>query len=293
MRTRRTSHPATSVTVDTSESLEPESLSSQEVQVSRGKTFADLKGLRWKPKPETYDEMGAKRPLHYRDPDHRKHHEALTAAGTKDEWCDHILGTLTANVDHIGPKGIVRLWRKTLKAYNSICPSTRVGYNLTANRGPLGACRASAHLIFTEGRDGLPNFDLLERCWRQVSGAIGGDWELTSAGGRATLYWSKNATEPHAIEEHYLYKWTREELAKVEEDAEGEPRPAAPVSRREHQPAVITRRNGEEIRRGSPASLKAGFPACSVVFDQAPAHEDPPWIRRANEAWARWRKAAA
>jgi hypothetical protein len=255
MRTRRTSHQTTNLSanpptrglVNTSESPQHESLLSQHVPVSHGKSFADLKGLRWKPKPETYDEMGAKRPLHYRDPDHRMHHEALTAVGAKDEWCDHILGTLTADVDQIGPKGFLRFWKKTLKAYNSIYPSTRVGYNLTANRGPLGACRASAHLIFTEGRDGLPNFDVLERCWRQVSGAVGGDWELTSAGGRATLYWSQNATEPHAIEEHYLYKWTRQELdALVEPVADTKAQPASP---RIHQSATITRRNGEVIRR--------------------------------------------
>jgi len=289
MRTRRASHPATSVTVETSESLEPESLSSRKVQVSRGKTFADLKGLRWKPKPETFDETGAKRPLHYRDPDHRKHHEALTSAGREDEWCDHILVTLTANVDHIGPKSLVRLWRRALKAYNSIFPSTRVGYNLTANRGPLGACRASAHLIITEGRDGLPNFDVLERCWRQVSGAIGGDWELTSAGGRATLYWSKNATEPHAIEEHYLYKWTREELARVEEVGETQV-PLSPSSPREHQPAIITRRDGEEIRRQTPLYSVDSFSTASPTLDcacHACADEILPWISRANAIWAR------
>jgi hypothetical protein len=263
-----------------------------------GKKFNELKGLRWKPKPETYDEMGAKRPIHFREGycvggDHQQHYEALMAAGTKDEWWDHGLGTLTAKSPDVSEIVLLRLWKKALRAYNEVRPHETVPYNITANRGPKGDGRASAHLIF-DIRD-LPDFDVLERSWLKVSAMVGGDWVLSSAGGRATLYWSKNATEPHAIEEHYRCKWSRADLERAEEEAESRV-PLPPSPPREHQPAIITRRNGEEIRRERPLYSVGGFPVAPPTLDCAChecADEVLPWIRRANAIWARSHEASA
>jgi len=263
-----------------------------------GKLIKDLKGLRRKPKPETFDEMGAKRPIHFREGyrvggDHQQHYESLTAAATGDEWWDHGVATVTAKSPDVSETVILRLWRKTLGAYNTIYPSQTVRYNITANRGPEGNGRASAHVIFSL-RD-FPDLDSLERCWLKVSATVGGDWELTSAGGRATLYWSQNATEPNAIEEHYAYKWTRDELERSEGEAERRVL-LPPTAPRKHRPAIVTRRKGEEIRRRTPVNSTEGFAADPIAFDCAIREsfdEVPPWITRANATWAHWRKAAS
>ena len=116
-----------------------------------------------------------------------------------------------------------------------------------------------------------------------------------SAGGRATLYWSKNATEPHAIEENYRYKWTRASLERAEEEAESRV-PLPPSPPREHQPAIITRRNGQEVRRQTPLYSAEDFAADTIVFDCACREcfgDVPPWIARANTTWVRSHEASA
>lgn len=214
-----------------------------------GKLFKHMP--RWTPKSETFDKMGAKRPIHFREGycvggDHEQHYRALTSSSTKDHWWDYGLVTLTTGSPDVTQFRLIWLWRKALSGYNEIHRSETVCYSITANRGPEGNGLASAHLIFDVRA--LPDFETLERCWLRASDHVGGDWELTSAGGRATLYWSQNATEPYAIEEHYLYKWERAELVRAKQEAE-ELTPLPPTPPREHKPAIITRRNGEEIKR--------------------------------------------
>ena len=117
---------------------------------------------------------------------------------------------LTTQLVKDSPELMLKLWRKTLKAYNKKRPGDTVPYNFTANRGALGVGGASAHVIVKTTN--FPDIDILADCWKLVTRRIGGDWELTTAGGRATLYFSQNATEPHAIEEDYRFKKRWSEL---------------------------------------------------------------------------------
>lgn len=110
-----------------------------------GKTFSTTEVFR-EPERETLSDTMEKRPLRFRDEDHRLHYEA--EAATKDEWFDWALVTLIANSDRVTPKTFFRLWRKTLADFNESYPSEKVRYRLVANRGPTGVERASAHLNF-------------------------------------------------------------------------------------------------------------------------------------------------
>jgi hypothetical protein len=162
------------------------------------RTFSTIENLNWK--HESYEETATKRPLEYRDSEHRRHHESLVSAS---DWCETILGTLTnpPGVPVYAPLCLLQSWRRVLPRYNERRPGESVPYNLTANRGESGREQASAHVIFEN--ESFPDLTILQELWERETG---GSFVITSAGGRASLYQSKNATEPGAIEEDYRFK---------------------------------------------------------------------------------------
>ena len=174
-------------------------------------------------KTESYKEQGKKRPLVYRDPDHQKHHESLEATGN---WCESVLVTLTnrPGAPVYVAEWLLKVWRRILRRYDKKRPGETVPYHITANRGELGQEQASAHVIFEE--ESFPDLTLLQELWEKETG---GDFEITTAGDRASLYQSKNATEPDAVEEDYRFK------IKMKREEQATPRP--PSARKQRRAA--------------------------------------------------------
>jgi hypothetical protein len=185
------------------------------------KTFSTIAPLNWK--TESYKEQGKKRPLVYRDSGHQKHHESLKVTG---DWCESVLVTLTNRPGEpvYAPMLLLKAWRRILRRYDKKRPGETVPYHITANRGESGREQASAHVIFEE--EPFPDLTLLEELWKQETG---GDFEITTAGHRVSLYQSKNATEPDAIEEDYRAK------IKMKREEQATPRP--PSARKQRRAA--------------------------------------------------------
>ncbi len=170
---------------------------------------------------ESYEEQRTKRPLVFRDSDHERHHEALERyAG----WCESILVTLSVDFGVYEPRWFLRAWRRTLRRYDELRPGETVRYRITANRGASGAERASAHVIF-EDAEPFPGLTILQSSWEAETR---GNFVITDAGHRASLYQSKNATEPGAVEEQWNSKLSRAELGSEDDRNDGQRRSEAP-----------------------------------------------------------------
>jgi len=199
---------------------------------------------------ESYEEQRTKRPLVHRDSAHERDHKTLQACGN---WAERVLVTLTVLFEVYDPLWFLRAWRRTLRRYYELRPEETVKYNITANRGESGRERASAHVIFDE--DGFPDLDVLERCWEAE---IRGNFVVTSGGGRASLYQSKNATEPEAVEEQWNLKLSKEELRgngvqraprKPSRPSPASPDAAAVLGPQERWKADLKRRRAQSARR--------------------------------------------
>jgi hypothetical protein len=229
------------------------------------KTFSNIAPLNRK--TESYKEQGKKRPLVYRDPDHQKHHESLEVTGN---WCESVLVTLTnrPGAPVYAPMWLLKVWRRILRRYDKKRPGETVPYHITANRGESGREQASAHVIFEE--EPFPDLTLLQELWEKETG---GGFEITTAGHRASLYQSKNATEPDAIEEDYRSK------IKMKREEQATPRPpSARKQRRAASDAAWLAENERPRDRSPVANADAVTPLSGVNgadrIDEDIAHGD-------------------
>jgi hypothetical protein len=222
------------------------------------KTFSTIEKLNLK--IETYKERATTRLLEYRDSEHQEHHESLVSVG---DWCESILVTLTnrPGVPVYAPVCLIQSWRGLLPRYNEKRPGETVPYHITANRGESGREQASAHVIFEN--ESFPDLTILQGLWERETG---GSFVVTNAGGRASLYLSKNATEPDAIEENYRLK-----IRLKHHRQKNEPQPRPPSERRvcrEVEDAVWLAQNDRPRERLHAATARSTNSASGLNGDR-------------------------